>query len=113
MRDMSNGRANKGGQVGSNGEFYEGGKFLPSTKRPKRHGSGPRGAGRCLIEPGVFAIAPEGKGSIFGAIRSLVKVDNGSLAPIDNPLAIECHGGAAALETMIAAYNRGERWRDL
>ncbi len=29
-------RAKKGGEYGVNGEFYEGGKFLPSTQLPKR-----------------------------------------------------------------------------
>lgn len=33
---MSNGRAIKGGQVGLNGERYEGGQFLPSTTQPKQ-----------------------------------------------------------------------------
>jgi len=28
-------RARIGGETGTNGEFYEGGKFLPSTERPK------------------------------------------------------------------------------
>ena len=70
---MSNARATKGGQVGVNGEFYEGGKFLPSTKQPKRPGSARRGGGRCLIEPGVFADAPEGKGSVMGAIGALAR----------------------------------------
>jgi hypothetical protein len=110
---MANGRASKGGQTGINGEFYEGGKFLPSTKQPKRHGSKPRGGGRCLIEPGVFAVAPEGKGSILGAIGALGQWDKVPLVPINNPLAIECHGGAERLDVLIAAYNRGERWRDL
>lgn len=111
---MSNGRASKGGQVGANGEFYEGGKFLPSTKQPKRHGSKPaRGVRRCLVEPGVMADVPEGKGAILQSIRALVVVDGGLLVPINNPLAIECHGGAAYLADRIAAYNRGERWVDL
>lgn len=28
-------RARKGGEYGVNGEFYEGGKFLPNTEKPK------------------------------------------------------------------------------
>jgi hypothetical protein len=27
-------RAKAGGEIGTNGEFYEGGKFLPHTEKP-------------------------------------------------------------------------------
>lgn len=116
---MSKRQAAKGGQVGTNGEWYEGGKFLPSTKQPKRHGGkAVRGARRVLIEPGVFAEAPEGKGSVFESIRSLIdgaalSANPGApLLPHPSPIVIENFGGANLLDR-IAAYNRGERWRDL
>lgn len=48
---MKQKRAPKGGIVGTNGEFYEGGKFLPSTGLPKRPGTGHRRTGKCEIEP--------------------------------------------------------------
>ena len=116
---MSNGRAVKGGQTGTNGEWYEGGKFLPSTKQPKHHGGKvTRGPRRAMIEPGVWAEAPEGKGAIWESISALIDGaarwanPQSPLLPIPNAAAIECHGGAAVLDR-IAAYNRGERWRDL
>lgn len=112
---MSAGRAARGGEFGRNGEWYEGGKFLPSTKAPKRRGGAKSHARRVEIEPGVFAIAADGQGAIWQSIKALV--DNAArmadpaapIRPIENPTAIEYYGGQAVLDR-IAAYNRGERW---
>lgn len=109
-------RAQRGGEVGKNGEFYEGGKFLPSTDRAKvlRHTLA-RGR-RARIEPGGELVAvPEGKASIWESVRVLVDGaarfadPSAPLRPINNPTAIEYHGGQEVLDR-IAAYNRGERW---
>jgi hypothetical protein len=55
-------RAAKGGQVGVNGEFYEGGKFLPrNPERPRQDCAGRASKARKIqIEPGVFIEAPHG-----------------------------------------------------
>jgi hypothetical protein len=109
-------RAKRGGEVGKNGEFYEGGKFLPSTDRAKRRGGRRTGVVRAEVEPGVFSDAPEGKGAIWQSIKALVanmherrSNPDAPLRPIQNPTAIECHGGQEILDR-IDAYNRGERW---
>lgn len=40
MTNSTRSRAPKGGTIAKNGEFYEGGKWLPSTTNPKRTGHG-------------------------------------------------------------------------
>jgi len=50
-----NGRAPKGGIIGVNGDFYEGGKFLPSNLNRPRGRSTSFGKNRkCEIEPYVW-----------------------------------------------------------
>jgi len=76
------GRAAAGGQVAeSNGFFYKGGQFLPTTTaEPGKWKVGKKWikSGRELIEPGVIANAPTPfSRSIFGPLREYVDfVDN-------------------------------------
>jgi len=63
---MARDRAKAGGEIGTNGEFYEGGKFLPSTERAKGTAKKRRAATRKVeIEPRVWAVCPEGMRSLF------------------------------------------------
>ena len=61
-------RARKGGEVGINGEMYDGGKFMPSTRLPKRSPSSktPR-SNRRLVMPGMIATIPEGAVAVYPA----------------------------------------------
>ncbi len=49
-------RAKKGGEIGVNGEFYEGGKFLPNTGRPRKNCSkqSRQWSGKIEIEPYIW-----------------------------------------------------------
>jgi hypothetical protein len=49
-------KAPKGGTIGVNGEFYEGGKFLPNTQRPRQDCSRKRKqwSGKVELEPYVW-----------------------------------------------------------
>jgi hypothetical protein len=51
-----NGHAPRGGCIGVNGEFYEGGKFLPSNPDRPRGMSTNYGTKKCEIEPYVWDI---------------------------------------------------------
>lgn len=76
-------RAQKGGEIGANGERYAGGTFLPRTRLPKRGAAAGRGTGRVLIAPGVFGVAPDGMRAIFAGIRSVVVVaGDGTISPL-------------------------------
>lgn len=60
---MAAGRARKGGEVGRNGEFYQGGAFLPSTRLPKRSASKKDVRVRTgLVAPGVRQEIPQASG---------------------------------------------------
>lgn len=113
MLDMSSKRAAKGGERGVNDEWYEGGKFLPGTKQPKRHGSQrPAKVRRVQIEPGVWVESTDGRLAIWGAIEAVVDkytmVANPGTPLVGIPAAIEYYG--PRMQDMIDAYNRGERW---
>jgi hypothetical protein len=109
-------RAKRGGEVGCNGEFYEGGKYLPSTSLPKRSAARRHtGVQRALIEPGLLVVLPEGKHALYAGIREFVTPDsNGQLKASRDPdhpaHAYYFHGGYAELADRIERYNRGERY---
>ena len=107
-------RAKIGGEVGTNGEFYEGGKFLPSTERPKRTGRS-KGTGKREIEPYVWVVAPsENHRSIFRAIAGVFgRYDDLTktlvFAASDQTLAFYA-ANVAKIHDLIARFNAGERW---
>jgi hypothetical protein len=107
-------RAQKGGEIGTNGEFYEGGKFLPSTTNPKKHTKSVKGSGRQQIEPYVWAEAPEGMRSIYGTYAGVWGHKAGGTVEVPARLwgAVD-YWTVDYLNTateMAAAYNAGERW---
>jgi hypothetical protein len=109
-------RAAKGGQIGVNGEFYEGGKFLPSTDRSKGKPKPKRPAGKVQVEPYRWEIAPEGMFpimQIIGAQAAWIdrySPDSG-IEPFANGVAYygDTHKGHKVAD-LCAAWNRGERW---
>lgn len=115
------GKAVKGGEVGVNGEFYKGGRFLPNNPdRAKVEGSAPRKARKIEIEPYKWIAAPAGFVALFGMLDQRAAYDrttNTFGAVEENYLRHTCRNMTAAeLEaeerrvlTLAAAYNRGER----
>jgi hypothetical protein len=102
-------RATRGGQAGVNGEWYEGGKFLPTTEKPK--GKKTRGTGRQEIEPYVW-VAAEGRQSLyrqFAGLFGMVRDGVAILKTIDQSLAYYRTTREQA-QNMIDRYNVGERW---
>lgn len=106
---MTKRRAKKGGEVGRNGEFYPGGKFLPSTRLPK--GSRPSYSGgdnRWLVEPGILATIPEGSVAIFPQIMHIVAFENGRAVPKfpdDHPAMIAHTESPAHFHKLVALFN--------
>ena len=104
-------RAKRGGEVGTNGEFYEGGKFLPATKKPKG-APRPQAARKEQVEPYRWEVPAEGRRAIFGLVVGCVaqQTPNG-LVPFAPGVA---YYGSTVLGHEIAdlceRYNRGERW---
>jgi len=107
---MSQKRAKIGGEVGTNGEFYEGGKFLPSTQKPK--GKPRRGSGKQEIEPYKWEVPPAGMRSIYRSLAGIYgRVENGVMVERINPATLAYYGDDRdEVISRIARYNAGERW---
>lgn len=111
-------RAPKGGTVGVNGEFYEGGKFLPSTQRAKS--KPPKKTGKREIEPYKWEKQPTPEHeSIWTKISGFCQYDEaGNLVP-NQALCVDqenyFYPGYASiavkkLDALIALFNSGNRW---
>ena len=113
---MATKRAAKGGEVGANGEWYEGGKFINTIpQNKKREGSKPRGTGKQEIAPYVWEVAPEGKVSLYRQFAGVFgKVVNGvAVLRTDCQFADTCRyfkTSPEAAAEMIRRWNEGERW---
>lgn len=112
-------RAQKGGEYGANGEWYEGGKFLNTVPHNrKKEGSTPRGTGKQEIAPYQWAVAPNGE-------RSLYRQFAGTFGRVVNGVAVLTDGGNGdrlpailayvgrtieEAQAIIDAWNAGQRW---
>lgn len=103
-------RAKIGGEAGVNGEWYEGGKFLPSTEKPKGKPS-KRGLGKQEIEPYKWEVLPEGKRSIYRQLAGVyARLINGVMVANINPVTLKYYGKTESeVIDMINRYNAGER----
>ena len=116
-------RAHKGGEVGANGEFYEGGKFIATTDHAKGKPK-PNGGGRQEIEPYKWETPPEpgmrslwraiGPGVFVGLNRAtgkwgLIASDTTWGYYFDHDADLIARAKAHYLN-MIARYEAGERW---
>jgi hypothetical protein len=109
-------RAIAGGQVGMNGEFYPGGTFLPTTTLGKMtKAESVQGTGKQEIEPYTWAIAPEGKKSLFKKINGVIGTADKTTAKMrtdagfNNTLNYLGMTISQAQE-LIDMYNNGIRW---
>ena len=109
-------RAKKGGETGKNGEFYPGGKFLPSTRLPKQTpGSKAFRVSKTRIEPGVLVDDRQWEGfrSIWSRISLFVIIADGKVSrkfPIGH-IAIQSHfQSEEEFLSLVQSYNQGERW---
>jgi len=111
-------RAKKGGELGANGEWYEGGKFIATTDHAKKLGSNNKKAtGKQQVEQGVWEIAPmEGMRAVYPQLagieipirengRIIRFAFNGNLRnEFATPEAI------AKRHSLISQFNNGGRW---
>ena len=106
-------RARKGGEVGINGEMYDGGKFMPSTRLPKRSPSSktPR-SNRRLVMPGMIATIPEGAVAVYPQIREFVAFVEGAGAVArfedSHPAVVHHFDDPAVLHRLIKRLNDGQ-----
>lgn len=110
---MTHSRARAGGQIGANGEFYEGGKFIATTDHPKNQVRQKKGTGREQIELGRWEPCPEGHRPLFGQLAGLELIDRGQQRFTFNPDLRGMYAEPDVIEQrkrMIEAFNAGKRW---
>ena len=111
-------RAQAGGEIGINGEYYNGGQFLPSSpmtiKGEMKKTNSRKGSGKVEVAPYKWEVAPEGMRSIFTAIGGIVaryNWDTSKMEYADNQQA-ENYFGYTSEEVLdlIEKFNNGEKW---
>jgi len=107
-------RAAKGGEIGANGEFYEGGKFIARSDRAKKHGY-KKPTGRREIENRVWVDGIEGKLTLWGVLAGH-EIWNREENTFSFNTELRLHFAepdqVAKRKEWIKAWNNGERWRD-
>lgn len=110
-------RAKKGGEVGTNGEWYEGGKFLPTTEKPKGK-KAKRGSGKQQVAPYIWEVPLSDEhfaifGKIVGTYAAYIDRSNPDAGIEPFAPAIVHYGNdfrGNAINDLCEAYNNGERW---
>lgn len=107
-------RAIKGGEIGMNGEHYEGGQFLPNTTLGKMQKSSKASGGRKVeIAPYTWEVAPEGKKGIYRQIAGTVaqwETFGTSFRPFWPYLSQQSQETQERAIDLIGRWNTGERW---
>lgn len=118
MSNTIHSRAKAGGELGANGEWYEGGKFIATTDHAKKLGSQKKKAtGKQQVEQGIWELAPmEGLRAIYPQLAGVeipVREAGKIVAFKFNP---DLRGeyisseSIAKRHSMISAFNTGARW---
>lgn len=107
-------RAKKGGEIGANGEFYEGGKFIAKTERPKSQAEIRQATRKQEVAPYVWEVAPEiGWTAIFAGLSGVEIFNRETKTFLINPDLSGMFATADAIESRknrIAAFNAGKKW---
>jgi hypothetical protein len=117
-------RATKGGQTGMNGEWYEGGQFLPNTelgKLPKKVKV--KGTGKQQVEPYKWEVAPEGSTELTRSIYAYMAgrfIDAGHFRRTGE-MKVSCSEqtmdaykvNSFFLAVLADKYNKGARWFEI
>ena len=109
-------RANKGGEVAPNGEFYKGGRFINTiAENPKKNGSRTRSkkAGKREVAPFAWEVQPNvDSRSIYQLIAGTYGyVEAGVMILNINPRTLAYYGDSEAeVRTLAERWNNGERW---
>lgn len=104
-------RAKKGGQVGANGEWYEGGQFVSVAGLPKSKKRTSNTSRRVEVEPYVWEVSRDGMAPIYRCMRGLEFVVGGRAE-----FNFSLRGEYATPEEVarridrIFRFNSGERW---
>lgn len=109
-------RAPKGGTVGVNKEFYEGGKFLPSKADRAKQAPAHMAAGRkAEIAPRQWENRPEDwTMPLWGTFKHFIDHHHlqrtGKAVLSANETALAHYGGRERIQAAVDLFNRGVRW---
>lgn len=115
METTTHSRAKKGGEIGANGEWYEGGKFIATTQEAKKHKV--RLASSRKVQVGLNQWVPDREGflplwqSLSGVEVYQRQFDKFSF---NHSLRGENYASADAIDQRVAyirQYNDGRRWK--
>lgn len=117
---MTTKRAKKGGEIGANGEFYEGGKFINTIpENGKKEGSIKRKPRKVQIEPYVWVTVEEFKRTLFSLVgtyaeyidrRDWTKGIKPFLPFLNSPGAYGKEFTVEEVQQMCDRFNAGERF---
>ena len=105
-------RAKQGGEVGPNGEFYEGGKFIATSDHAKRLG-GRKSTGRVELERGIWVLGRAGWRPLYGQLAGIEAWNAKTTSFSFNTnlrLSYASPDVVVRRRAMIAAWNAGKRW---
>jgi hypothetical protein len=106
-------RAQKGGEFGANGEWYEGGKFINTVpQNRKKEGSHAKKAVKQEIAPYVWEVSPEGKTSLYRQFAGAFgKVINGKAEYVGSEQILRYVGRTRQeAQDLLDKWNSGQRW---
>jgi hypothetical protein len=110
---MATKRAKAGGELGANGEWYEGGKFINTIpENAKREGSKRSKPRKVQVEPFAWVTVNEWRQSIYTKLAGVYgKVVDGKMVLNVNPQTLTHFGDTMEeVERLAERYNAGERW---
>ena len=106
-------RARPGGEVGANGEFYEGGKFIATTDHAKGKKRAGKGSGRVEVENYTWVPSRDGFRPLYGRLAGIEVRDRatGRFSFNEGLRGDDATAGAITQRRAdIAAWNEGKRW---
>src|ERR1035437_4295126 len=108
-------KAKVGGEVGANGEWYEGGKWIATTDHAKSHKEQKKATGKQEIEPYKWEVPPDGKISLYRQLAGVEIYDRNANKFTFNPdlrLHFATPEAIESCKQKIEKYNAGERWAE-
>lgn len=108
---MAQARAKVGGEIGANGEFYEGGKFIATADNAKKHKPTYRPTRKQNTAPFVWEVLPENCNAIYPRMGDGVDIRHLKATGIAKPfngVFYEMH--KAYFDNLISLWNAGVRW---
>jgi hypothetical protein len=110
------GRAKAGGEIGKNGEFYQGGQFLPNTTMGKQGRQNRKKSGRprkSEVAPYQWEETPEGMVAIYGVIALFCKMVAGKMTVVVGDHVLDYYGFTRdSVQELADRWMAGEKWME-